>query len=206
MRQNTIFVTPNELFRSLENISTSWSVETRYNALRRVLTTAIEQQLADVTIKLSGPYAKLDYLIKLHKVRENDRSLSFAINALRKRFEKQDVTPSSELTPWWETDLKAVAQFVSLTYNAPVPNQLAQLWKGKTTNTFGTPSKAPKKDDYIKCIVTDFDDKLIYATREDNDQAVSIDYTAPNRYVPGDWSYLKRLLHKGMMLNVKSIG
>lgn len=202
MRQNTIFVTPNELFCSLENISTSWSVETRYNALRRVLTTAIEQQLADVTIKLSGPYAKLDYLIKLHKVRENDRSLSFAINALRKRFEKQDVTHSSELNLWWETDLKAVAQFVSLTYNAPVPNQLAQLWKGKPTNTFGTPSKAPKKDDYIKCIVTDFDDKLIYATREDNDQAVSIDYTAPNQYVPGDWSYLKRLLHKGMMLNV----
>lgn len=202
MWQDTLIVTPSELFKSLQNISPSWPIAMRYNALRRVLTTAVEQQLADVTIKLSGSYAKLDYLIKLHKVRENDRSLSFAINALRKRLEKQDITPNDELSRWWETDLKAVAQFVSLTYDTQVPNELAQIWKDKPATSIGSLGNSLEKKSYVKCIVTDFDNKLIHATCEDNDQTISIAYTATNQYVPGDWSYLKRLLHKGMMLNV----
>ena len=206
MWQNTILVTAEELFSSLIHISSSWTVGVRYDALRRVLSTAIEQQLADVTIKLSGLYAKLDYLTKLHKLRENDRSLSFALNAMRKHLEKQDVCSKDELEQWWPTDLKAVAQFVSLVYDAPLPHSLAESLSNihfATPSAFASSTNAKKEPtDHFRCIVTRFDSSYIYATREDTDEEIKIAYTTPNKYVPGDRSYLTRLLFQGQMLSI----
>lgn len=202
--QKSILVTAEELFSLMQSISPQCSVKTRYDALRRVLTTAIEQQLAEVTIKLSGLYAKLDYLIKLHKLRENDRSLSFALNAMRKRLEGMAVMQDSELEPYWQTDYKAVAQFISLTYDVPLPHRLNEVLEKihfKKETSFAT-RHTQAVGDNIKCIVTDFDNNHIQATCEATDQTISIAYTAENPYVPGDWSYLKRLLSKGMVLNV----
>lgn len=206
MWQNTIIVTADELFTSLLHISPTWTANVRYDALRRVLNTAIEQQLVNVTIKLSGLYAKLDYLTKLHNVRENDRSLSFALNAMRKHLEMKDISSENELEQWWLTDFKAVTQFVSLVYEAPLPNTLSERLRDihfvcpPSLSTHTGKQKEPV--DNFRCIVTHFDNTYIQATREDSNQEIRIAYTAPNKYVPGDRSYLTKLLAKGQMLSI----
>lgn len=78
--------TAQELFATLTRINPQLEVRKRYDILRSILNIAVEQQLTDVTIKLSGLYAKIDYLIKKHQVSQNDRSLSFAINDARVRW------------------------------------------------------------------------------------------------------------------------
>ena len=205
MWQNDITVSADELFSSLLNISSTWDVRLRYDALRRVLNTAIEQKLCDVTIKLSGLYAKLDYLTKLHKLRENDRSLSFALNAMRKHLERQDTSSTELLEQWWSVDFKAVTQFVSLVYDTILPPPLAERLSNVrffSTSSMPADEGLNSTADHFKCIVTDFDTTFIYATREDTDQEIKIAYTAPNRYVPGDRSYLRKILSRDQMLSI----
>ena len=55
---------------------------------------------------------------------------------------------------------------------------------------------------YLRCSILRWDDTFIYATREDNDEQVRINYMASNTYVPGDRSYLKRIMVEGEKLNV----
>lgn len=56
--------------------------------------------------------------------------------------------------------------------------------------------------DYFRCTILRWDETYIYATREDNDQEVRINYAAPNAYVPGDWTYLRNCMVQGEALNV----
>lgn len=121
--------TAQELFATLTRINPQLEVRKRYDILRSILNIAVEQQLTDVTIKLSGLYAKIDYLIKKHQISQNDRSLSFAINDARVRLSDLTATTDEELQKAWSQDLKAIAQFISLIYDAPIPAQLAILWK-----------------------------------------------------------------------------
>ena len=83
--QEPLLETADELFEALWRISNHHNVRTRYGVLREVLMVGVDQQLRDVTVKMSGLYAKIDYLVKKHQLRENDRSLSFAINDTRNR-------------------------------------------------------------------------------------------------------------------------
>ena len=116
--------TAQELFATLTRINPQLEVRKRYDILRSLLNIAVEQQLTDVTIKLSGLYDKIDYLIKKHQISQNDRSLSFAINDARVRLSDLTATTDEELQKAWSQDLKAIAQFISLIYDAPIPAQL----------------------------------------------------------------------------------
>ena len=121
---NPILETATELFDALVRINPTWKVRTKYGVLREVLTVGVDQQLREVTIKMSGLYAKIDYLVKQHQLRQNDRSLSFAINDARNRLRYLSVTPDAELESAWSIDLKAVARFLELIYNAEAPQAL----------------------------------------------------------------------------------
>ena len=109
---NPILETATELFDALVRINPTWKVRTKYGVLREVLTVGVDQQLREVTIKMSGLYAKIDYLVKQHQLRQNDRSLSFSINDARNRLRYLSVTPDAELESAWSIDLKAVARFL----------------------------------------------------------------------------------------------
>ena len=55
--------TAQELFATLTRINPQLEVRKRYDILRSILNIAVEQQLTDVTIKLSGLYAKIDWYL-----------------------------------------------------------------------------------------------------------------------------------------------
>lgn len=98
--------TAQELFATLTRINPQLEVRKRYDILRSILNIAVEQQLTDVTIKLSGLYAKIDYLIKKHQISQNDRSLSFAINDARVRLSDLTATTDEELQKHGRKTLK----------------------------------------------------------------------------------------------------
>lgn len=194
----------NELYDALVRISPQWKVRTKYGVLREVLNVAVDQQVLGVTIKLSGLYAKIDYLVKLHQLRQHDRSLSRAINDARVRLHNLTIQTDAELTDAWDVDLKAVARFIEQIYGTPVPQALVA--KFPLTTRRHLPSRLRGDDqqiiDCLRCSILQWDDTYIYATREDNDEEVRIDYTAPNRFVPGDWTYLRKSMVKGEAINV----
>lgn len=194
----------NELYEALLRISPQWKVRTKYGVLREVLNVAVDQQVLDVTIKMSGLYAKIDYLVKLHQLRQHDRSLSFAINDARVRIHNLTNIKDDELTEAWDIDLKAVARFIEQIYGPPVPQALAE--KFPLTSRRHLPPRLRGDDqqiiDCLRCSILHWDDTYIYATREDNDEEVRIDYTSPNAFVPGDWTYLRKCMVKGEAINV----
>lgn len=196
--------TAEELFKALIHSNSHSSIRTRYSILREVLTVAVDQQLSNVTVKLSGLYAKIDFLVKKHQLRNNDRSLSFAINDTRVRLHHLHTTPDNELNCSWEIDLKSVAQFISLIYDSPLPDELKKILPLNTERILPKRVKNSigKNLSYIRCSILNWDDTYIYATREDTDEEVRINYTAPNKYLPGDRSYLKKIMVQGEKLNI----
>ena len=202
--KKSLLETADELFDALARINWQRPLRTRYGILREVLTVAVDQQLIDVTIKLSGLYAKIDYLVKLHQLRAHDRSLSFAINDTRVRLHNLCITSDSELQKAWGIDFKAVTQFIALIYETQTPANLLKLFPLTSQRVLPQRVKdgVDKAINYLRCSILRWDDTFIYATREDNDEQVRINYMASNTYVPGDRSYLKRIMVEGEKLNV----
>lgn len=196
--------TADDLFAALISATALRELPTRYGVLREVITVGVDQQLKDITVKLSGLYAKIDFLVKKHQLRKNDRSLSFAINDTRVRLQNLHTTPIEELERAWATDLKAVAQFIALIYDANIPNELKKHFPLYTERV--VPKRVRdnngKNLSYLRCSIVRWDDTFIYATREDTDDLVRINYMSANSYVPGDRSYLKKILVQGEKLNV----
>ncbi len=200
--QAPLLETAHELFSALEHIQPQWKAKTRYGALREVLNVAVDQQLRDVTVKLGGMYAKIDFLVKKHEVRENDPSLSRALSELRHRLRDMSVTADDALEASWPTDLKAVTRFVELLYGESAPEALASRLPQATAAPAASGTSRAKMPDFFRCTVNSWDDSCIHATREDTDEDVSIDLVNAMTYVPGDWTYVTRLLRKGSALNV----
>lgn len=196
--------TAQELFATLTRINPQLEVRKRYDILRSILNIAVEQQLTDVTIKLSGLYAKIDYLIKKHQISQNDRSLSFAINDARVRLSDLTATTDEELQKAWSQDLKAIAQFISLIYDAPIPAQLQGFFSLTYERILPRRIKDSigKELSYIKCTILRWDDTYIYATREDDATEVCINYIKSSPYLPGDRSYLRRIMVEGEHINL----
>ncbi len=201
--QAPLIETAHELFGALQRIDDGWKVKTRYGALREVLTVAVDQQLREVTVKLGGMYAKIDFLLKKHQVRQTDPSLSRALNDLRHRLRDISVLADAQLETTWPTDLKAVTRFVELLYAEQAPEELTKRLPMDTSAVPEGNRKAHGKlPDFFRCIVNAWDEQYIFATREDVDEDVRIDFLNPKEYVPGDWSYVVKLLRKGASLNV----
>lgn len=201
--QAPLIETAHELFGALQRIDDGWKVKTRYGALREVLTVAVDQQLREVTVKLGGMYAKIDFLLKKHQVRQTDPSLSRALNDLRHRLRDISVLADAQLETTWPTDLKAVTRFVELLYAEQAPEELTKRLPMETSAVPEGNRKAHGKlPDFFRCIVNAWDEQYIFATREDVDEDVRIDFLNPKEYVLGDWSYVVKLLRKGASLNV----
>ena len=197
--QSNLLETAQELYNALLRIRPEWAVRTKYGVLGEVLHVAVDQQLRDITLKFSGLYSKIDYLIKLHNGRKHDLGLSHALNEVRHHLADLSILKEDELEELWAYDLKAVGRFVELLYAEKVPAALATQFPATVF-----PQQAGSRDkalpEHFRCIVMQWDDQFIHATREDNDEEISIDYAHPLPYVPGDRSYLKGLLRKDMVL------
>ena len=153
--QEPLLETADELFEALWRISNHHNVRTRYGVLREVLMVGVDQQLRDVTVKMSGLYAKIDYLVKKHQLRENDRSLSFAINDTRNRLRYLTLEKDQELADAWLVDLKAVVRFLELVYQAAAPGKLQHLLPRTTKRVMPQREKdaAGRDEPYFRCII-----------------------------------------------------
>ena len=202
--QAPLLETATELFSSLLNIRDEWPAHRKYSALRQTLTLCVNERLIGTQVKLSGLYAQIDYLLKQHTQSEADRSLSFALNAFRHRLKNIGQASEEELAPHYPTDRKALAQFIALTYNSDVPGELAALFPESTTAATPKRLTADGKEpvDHFRCLIRRWDNTYIYATREDTDEEVRINYVWENPYVPGDWTYLRRAMVEWETLNV----
>ncbi len=194
----------NEFLQPLLRLQSNWNVRTCYGILREVLTVGVDEQLQAVTIKLSGLYAKIDYLIKLHHIRQNDRSLSFAMNDVRLRLNELHKYTDEELQESWGIDLKAVATFLSLITEKEIPEMLKAQFPHTTQRIL--PKRLQGNNgkglSYFRCTIVKWDNTHIYATREDTDELVRINYIEPIPFVPGDWTYLRKCMVEGAALNV----
>ena len=193
-----------DFFDDLENIDPSAPVKTRYHMLEAVLVQAVNQKVKAVSIKFSGIFAKIDYLIKEYQIRKKDKSLSFGINDVRVRLKEVDITPEENLLSSFGIDLKAVCRFISMVYDVPVPPSLESRFPLTEYRHFRQRLKDADGHDVkaLRCVIDSWDDQYITATREDTGEVTRINYAFKDKYSMGDWSYLKDWLMKNEMINV----
>lgn len=166
-----------------------------YRELGRLFSLLLFHGTSSLSIKFSGPFARTDYLLK-----ENNASAaqSRLINDTRIRLRRQAELTEDEMRANCRYDLKALALFVSIVFNTPVPNALTVL--------FPVPRASKKVGlvlaDVVRMIVDSWDEAFIYGRIDDGDtDAVKVFYAKGegNAY---DWTYLKDILHMGTQLNI----
>ncbi len=167
-----------------------------YRLMNRVFLRCLDQQTAFQGIRFGGPFAKTDYLLREHQA---DRHLQHIVNDARVRFRKAASLSEEELKTWWAQDLKALALFVALLYQSPVPSFLEVLF----------PSEQHEKGllpvtDCLRVIVERVEEKGVIVTADwDGPEELLLCLDA-NEYSPyqWDWGYLRAFLQKGTQLNL----
>lgn len=172
-----------------------------YRHYERVFHSLLNQNTELRGVMMQGALAKTDYLLKENGA---DIELIRAVNDLRVRIDRRAHGGMAEevLEQCYFADMKALCHFVSLIYKVSIPAELAVMYSGKEA-----PHKErvlPKKD-YIRVMVSGWDDTHIYGTSDDGDgvEKIKICYakdTYENDYI--DWTYLKDILYEGAMINV----
>ena len=180
------------------------SVRIKYRVLQTVLTQAVNQKLRDTEIAFGGMFARIDYLLKENKIKQSDRSLYFAVNEVRIRMKRLDMIDDESLTDSYAGDLRAVAVFVGLIYNAEVPTQLKEAFHTTPYRQF----RQRMKDDEAKniaalrCIVSGWDGDILICTREDTGEDIRVDYLQTENTADTGRSYLKPLITEGTVLSL----
>ena len=169
-----------------------------YNRYADVLLRFLDQRTAASPLNFSGPFAKMDHLLKEAKAQQQ---LSMAANAARVRIRRRGSTPDDELRESCRHDLKALCRFIALVDGTPIPASVAALLPADDA----VRTTAPKLlTECMRMIVTRWDDDLIYGTIDgygDGGDSRAC-YGHGNRYYDYDWTYLRPMLHAGMQLNL----
>lgn len=187
-----------DLERAIEELPDYQRVYRRYE---RVFHLVLNQNTEFKGAMIHGALAKTDYLLKENGA---DIELIRAVNDLRVRIYRRahgSVT-DDVLEQCCFADMKALCHFVSLVYKVSIPPELVAIYSGKET----TPKEQvlPQKD-YIRVMVSDWDDTHIYGSSDDGDgvEQVKVCYatdTYNNDYI--DWTYLRDMLYEGAAINV----
>ena len=197
-----------EYFEELESIPTKLPVREKYDILSRVLNNAINQKIKGVSLKFTGLFSKIQYLIREYKIYENVkyRNLTHAINDFRVRMRTIDKCTDKELSDSYLVDLRAVCTFISCIYDGrQIPKSLSlqfpilkdKDYKRRLKDDFGSVV------DYIRCVVNDWDASYLYVTLEEDEIEVKVDYvTSHINNLSHDWSYIGQIIKKGEILNL----
>lgn len=197
----------NDFFRVLSNLNDCPTAKQKYIVMSNVLHQAVDQKLRGVKTSFTSFSAKVQYLLREYKIRENtqDRSLAAAVNQARVNIQHCELRSEEELLASYAYDLKAVCLFLSLIYDGhPIPDKLRESFPLHAEQAFRCRIKdrEGRAVASIRCFIDDWDSQYIYATRDDNDESIRVDYMTQNKYSLGNWSYISRLLIKGHQLNL----
>ena len=205
-----------EFFEELEAIPATLPIRVKYVMLDRVLNNAINQKIKGVSLKFTGLFSKIQYLIREYKIYENVKyhNLTRAINDVRVRLRKIDEIKDNELACHFGEDLRAVCTFLNCIYDGrPIPLSLSSQFSVFKAKDFIERLKDSigKVVDSIRCVVNEWDATYLYVTRDDNGENVKVDYVTSekfnltqysNRKLNESWSYIGLIIEKGEILNL----
>lgn len=169
-----------------------------YGIFNHVFMKCINQCTSNVMIKFVGPFAKTDYLLKeIHA----PQRLQWTVNDARVRFKNRDNGDVIEaMKDHYLYDLKALCEFFSLIYSAPVPDSLKKIFPldrpsaGQAGKLVGA---------CFRIAVVSWDDEYIYGKVDSSEYTdVKVCYVRGNKFYPFDWSYLRDYLYAGAQVNL----
>lgn len=179
-------------------------ISNRYRLLRGIFRRAVEQTIANCPVNFTGMFAKVDYIVKETSM---PRPVSQLVHASRSfMFPEHNMTAdvtNEQLATAFPHDLKATSLLVSYIFNQTlIPTALSALFPiADRQNRWGNVQRS-----FIRAIVNQWNNSVIYATEEDTSNPIEICYGQENvnltRNGKGDWSYLSEILSPGCQLNL----
>jgi len=171
-----------ELFERIMTLTVTEPSATARRFLHETLVLACAEALKDTRQAFGNLFAQVDYLCKSNGIAMQDR---MDIQLMRRHSNGHD----EELTKdEWLYDLRALSLFVSAIFQTAIPHGLLVRIPAKGRDTADC---LPVNQRYLRCIVTDWDDRYIYATTSDG--VVRVVYADTT---------LSDILTEGMQLNL----
>ena len=170
-----------ELFDRCVELAEAQPTAAALRYLHETLVLACAEGLRDTRQGFGNLFAQVDFLCKRHGVAMPER---IAVQQARRHSNGHDRVEPAD----WRYDVRAVVLFIAAVFSASVPQRLLSRLpvRGKSADSYQTVNQR-----YLRCVVTGWDDQLIYATTDEG--AVSVRLTDP---------VLPSILTEGMQLNL----
>jgi hypothetical protein len=169
---------------------------TSYTTLRRLFFLVLNERTENVGYSFSGPFAKMDFLVKKHKMA---RRLYYGMNRLRGRLASLSSFSERELSASLLEDVRLFSEFTSCAYQVAVPNEL-QILLPSSVDDFSRPEDLPVAD-VMRVVVNRWDESFIYAnTSGEWSEEVKVCYGYKNEM--GDLSVIGEVLTLNSQLNL----
>lgn len=210
-----------DYFEELESTLTDLPVREKYEILSSVLNNAINQKIKGVSLKFTGLFSKIQYLIREYKIYENVKYqyLTHAINDVRVRLRKIDEIKDNELAGHFGEDLRAVCTFIGCIYEGrQIPKSLSSQFPVLKDKNFINRLKdsTGKVVDSIRCVVNEWDASYLYVTvqyvtvegiDEESGVEAKVDYVKQHEHnltknSLESWEYISQIIEKGESLNL----
>lgn len=156
--------------------------------LHETLVLCCAEGLRDTGQGYGNLFSQVDFLCKRHGIGMADR---VAIQTMRRHSNGHEPTGREDLL----YDVRALCLLVSAVFGVAVPDALVRLIPAENRPQAVAHGAFRQ---CVRCIVSHWDDRYIHATTDDGELA--IDYTWQEHGV--DLGYLRRLVRKGMQLNL----
>lgn len=169
-----------------------------YGRYADVLLRFLDQRTAASPLNFSGPFAKMDHLLKEVKAQ---RQLSVAANEARVRIRRRGSTPAAKLQECCRHDLKALCRFIALVDGIEISASVSALLPTDDAVRQAAPRLLT---DCMRMIVSRRDDDMIYGVIDGygDGRDSRVCYGHGNRYYDFDWTYLRPMLRAGTQLNL----
>ncbi|MBP5257826.1 MAG: AAA family ATPase [Prevotella sp.] len=171
-----------------------------YREYGRVFQECLNRRLMDVPLVFAGTFSKTDYLLKECKA----PAVTIAhTNELRVRLRQRNSLSEDILKDCWQIDLRYLCEFISLVFSVKTPSDLCVNVNGNV-NGNGDIFKGKVINDYVRVIVTEWDDTFVYGKASNSiaDETQKICYAKDNKYYNFDWSYLNKMFYPGEQINL----
>ena len=177
---------------SLENL------QDKYIKLYKVLEQACYELTAETTLAFANLFSRLDYICKAKKMTPSDR---YAIQTMRRNCKAALQGNYQADLSEYRYDLRAIAQFVSASFDTPIPSSLlAEIPASNRPYRESRQTHLP----YLRASVTSWDDTHIFAATDDDESPFIIINYAKGGY-NGDLLYLKDILTENMPINLLDV-
>ena len=137
-------------------------------------------------------FSQVDYLCKLHGISTADR---IAIQAMRRHSNRSDILSRTDRL----YDVRALCLLISAVFAVNIPDHLVRIIPTENRPTEKTASIDMR---YVRCIVDSWDEQYIHVMRDASDGYPCYHVDIYNTSAGIDLTYLRRILRKGMQINL----